>query len=381
MQRERCRVDRNSHVYSVAVFTVDARKVTGPSAAQIAEVLVQRMRGTDEAGWFDDDHLAVILDDTGPTGAWKFCQDVSGLIEKKCGLKPECRVYAYSSLPNSNDRDANGPGGLRRHNDSDDRPQTGGPEDHPRMVNDRDRQPAAQPEPVGVSRECRTEPSCPPVENLTPYLVPRIARIKRLMDVSIAGIMLVLLTPLFLAVAALIKIVSRGPVFFRQERIGFMGRPFRMWKFRTMKVNADSSAHRRYLAELIQSDASPDDRSGKAMRKIANDPRIIPLGNLLRKCCIDELPQLFNVLKGQMSLIGPRPPIPYEVEEYQHWHRGRFDTIPGMTGLWQVNGKNRTTFKQMVRYDITYARHMSLWMDVKILAGTIPAIVSQIKQP
>ena len=115
------------------------------------------------------------------------------------------------------------------------------------------------------------------------------------------------------------------------------------------------------------------------MRKLKNDKRVIPLGNFLRKTAIDELPQLFNVIKGDMSLIGPRPPIPYEVQEYHRWHYGRFDAVPGMTGLWQVSGKNRTTFKEMIRYDIAYSRNMSLRLDARILAGTIPAIVTQIK--
>ena len=116
------------------------------------------------------------------------------------------------------------------------------------------------------------------------------------------------------------------------------------------------------------------------MQKLdSNDSRLIPLGNILRKSCIDELPQLFNVLSGKMSLIGPRPPIPYEVQEYQRWHYSRFDTMPGMTGLWQVSGKNRTTFKEMVRFDINYVRRMSWWLDAKIIVGTIPVIIEQIR--
>ncbi|MBU0728536.1 MAG: sugar transferase [Proteobacteria bacterium] len=202
---------------------------------------------------------------------------------------------------------------------------------------------------------------------------------KRMTDIAGASLGLMICAPVFMLIAGFIKTVSPGPVFFKQQRIGFGGKTFTFFKFRTMKVNADTTAHQKLLAELIKDDNSPGS-AGKPMTKLDHDPQIIPCGNFLRKSCIDELPQLINVLIGDMSLIGPRPPIPYEVDEYDRWHRARLSTIPGMTGLWQISGKNRLTFKEMVRLDIRYLRNRSLWHDIKILLLTPRAIVSQIKE-
>ena len=155
-----------------------------------------------------------------------------------------------------------------------------------------------------------------------------------------------------------------------------MGKRFRLWKFRTMRVNAETSSHEEYVASLITAEGTDQD---KPMLKIEKDPRIFPCGVFLRKACIDELPQLFNVFKGDMSLVGPRPPIPYEANAYLFWHEGRFDAVPGMTGLWQVSGKNSLTFKEMVRLDIRYARERSLALDIKILLKTFPAVLFEIR--
>jgi lipopolysaccharide/colanic/teichoic acid biosynthesis glycosyltransferase len=195
---------------------------------------------------------------------------------------------------------------------------------------------------------------------------------KRGMDVVVALLALLLLSPLFLLIALFIKIVSPGPVFFRQTRVGRLGRRFDIWKFRTMNVDADSSAHENHLEALISRD--------QPMEKLdaQDDPRIIPCGKLIRQTGVDELPQLFNVLRGEMSLVGPRPCIPYEAEKFLLWQRARFDALPGITGLWQVSGKNRTTFQEMIRLDIRYARNVSFWLDVKILCKTVPAILEQL---
>jgi lipopolysaccharide/colanic/teichoic acid biosynthesis glycosyltransferase len=183
---------------------------------------------------------------------------------------------------------------------------------------------------------------------------------------------MILLAPLALLVSLFIMIVSPGPVFFRQERVGYLGRRFTLWKFRTMHVNADSTVHQEHLRELMT--------SGKEMTKLDNreDPRIIPFGHLLRAAGIDELPQLLNVLLGEMSLIGPRPCLAYEVREYLPWQMRRFDTLPGLTGLWQVSGKNRTTFKEMIRLDIGYVKKLAFPLDVIICLKTLPAILRQI---
>jgi lipopolysaccharide/colanic/teichoic acid biosynthesis glycosyltransferase len=177
--------------------------------------------------------------------------------------------------------------------------------------------------------------------------------------------------PVSIVVALFIKIVSPGAVLFRQKRIGHLGACFHCLKFRTMKVNADTTVHRNYLDDLMTSD--------KPMKKLdcAGDKRLIPGGLWLRAAGVDELPQLINVLRGEMSLVGPRPSTIYEFEKFQPRHRQRCDTLPGLTGLWQVNGKNRTTFLQMMELDLRYVEEKSLWLDLKILAGTIPAILRQ----
>jgi len=199
------------------------------------------------------------------------------------------------------------------------------------------------------------------------------------MDIFVSASFLMLFSPLLLATALLIKCVSPGPVLFRQQRVGYGGEAFTLLKFRTMHVNADDSVHRKLLEQMVES--AQEDGDGVPMTKIKNDPRIIPFGNFLRKSCIDEMPQFFNVLIGDMSLVGPRPPIAYELKRYAAWHNGRFDAVPGITGLWQVSGKNRLTFKQMARLDIRYSRQMSFWLDLKILFLTPLVIVQQILHP
>jgi len=173
------------------------------------------------------------------------------------------------------------------------------------------------------------------------------------------------------AVALLIKLGSRGPVFFRQQRVGYKGSEFICFKFRTMHVNADTNKHRDHTRDLINSEAPMIKLDGHG------DSRLIPLGAALRAAGLDELPQLINVLRGEMSVVGPRPCIPYEYELYQTWQRRRFDAVPGLTGLWQVSGKNRTTFNEMINLDIEYSRRMSLWLDLKIIFKTLPALCGQ----
>jgi exopolysaccharide biosynthesis polyprenyl glycosylphosphotransferase len=199
--------------------------------------------------------------------------------------------------------------------------------------------------------------------------------VKRGLDVVMASIALLLLWPVMLTVAMIIKLFSKGPVFFTQDRVGENGQVFRFLKFRTMHVNNDDSIHRAYAKTWIEKgEAHGEDEKGKLF-KIKNDPRIIPCGKFLRKYSVDELPQLFNVLRGEMSLIGPRPPIPYEVEVYREWHRRRFEGPPGITGLWQVSGRNRLSFDEMVKLDIQYLENWSFWQDMKILWRTMGVVL------
>jgi lipopolysaccharide/colanic/teichoic acid biosynthesis glycosyltransferase len=199
---------------------------------------------------------------------------------------------------------------------------------------------------------------------------------KRTLDIIGSAALLLLLAPLLALIAAVVKLTSRGPVFFRQVRIGQMGRPFRMLKFRSMRVDADHAIHEKFVADFIRSGAATSS-STAAPFKIARDPRVTPIGRILRKTSLDELPQLWNVLIGEMSLVGPRPPIPYEVAQYKLWHNRRlFEARPGITGLWQVKGRSRTTFDEMVRLDLRYVKSCSLWTDLKILLATPAAVIS-----
>ena len=174
------------------------------------------------------------------------------------------------------------------------------------------------------------------------------------------------------AAAALTAIMSPGPIFFRQERVGYRGQKFSLYKFRTMHVRAETASHQTHFAELV--------RSNTPMQKLdaRGDSRLVPGGWLLRASGLDELPQIINVLRGEMSIVGPRPSIPYEYEQYSLPQRQRFACVPGLTGLWQVSGKNRLTFEQMVHLDIEYTRRLSPWQDLKIMAMTVPALCIQI---
>jgi exopolysaccharide production protein ExoY len=189
------------------------------------------------------------------------------------------------------------------------------------------------------------------------------------MDVGFIVASAPVVLPLMGAIAVYIKCVSRGAVFFKQERVGYKGKSFTCYKFRSMRPNADVSGHKAHTTELIKGEHIP-------MIKLdaTGDSRLIPLGAVLRASGLDELPQLWNVLRGEMSLVGPRPCVRYEYEQYLPWQKKRFDVAPGLTGLWQVSGKNMTTFNQMINLDIEYGKRRSLWFDLKIIARTIPAL-------
>jgi lipopolysaccharide/colanic/teichoic acid biosynthesis glycosyltransferase len=244
----------------------------------------------------------------------------------------------------------------------------------------------AEPQPVAVQREEPAEPA----SRSTSWLREAYFAGKRLFDICVAAACLVLLAPVLLIAAALIRLESPGSPFFKQTRIGSRRRrtrdgevwetvPFMFYKLRTMENHADSAPHKEYVQALIRKD-----RAGMAAaqngetptRKLVNDHRVTRLGRFLRRSSLDELPQLWNVLKGDMSLVGPRPPIPYEVEAYDLWHWKRLEAVPGMTGLWQVEARSSVGFDEMVRLDIWYAEHQSLWMDLKILLKTPAAVLS-----
>jgi exopolysaccharide production protein ExoY len=195
---------------------------------------------------------------------------------------------------------------------------------------------------------------------------------KRTLDVAAIFMAMPFLLPLSLVIVAIIQVTSSGPVLFRQERVGYRGRRFMCLKFRTMHCWAETNAHQGHFENLIDLDAP--------MVKLdaTGDSRIIPVGKFLRASGLDELPQLLNVLRGEMSLVGPRPCLAYEAAKYLPWQMERFNVVPGLTGLWQVSGKNRTTFTRMMQLDIEYARNKSPWLDLKIIFKTIPALLVQL---
>lgn len=201
--------------------------------------------------------------------------------------------------------------------------------------------------------------------------------IKRAMDIVGSLVMLILCAPLFVIIAVAIKFFSEGPVLFKQKRVGQYGRCFTFLKFRSMQTDNDTQTHKEYVKKLIAGEAVHIvDNTGECVYKLSNDQRITKIGKLLRKTSLDELPQFVNVLIGDMSLVGPRPPIPYEVAAYQTWHRRRIlEVKPGITGLWQVMGRSRVKFDDMVRLDLRYATSWSPWLDVKILMCTPAAVI------
>jgi exopolysaccharide biosynthesis polyprenyl glycosylphosphotransferase len=202
--------------------------------------------------------------------------------------------------------------------------------------------------------------------------------LKRMMDIVSSIAALVVFLPLFLVIILAIKLTSSGPVLFRQVRLGQNGRKFTFLKFRSMYVNTDHAIHEAYMQQFIAGTPGTEQSAGaQQVYKLTADPRITPVGRFLRKTSLDELPQFFNVLKGDMSLVGPRPPVLYEYKRYHLWHRQRLLAVkPGITGLWQVYGRSRVKFDEMVRLDIRYARSCSLWLDIKILMQTPRAVLS-----
>jgi exopolysaccharide biosynthesis polyprenyl glycosylphosphotransferase len=201
---------------------------------------------------------------------------------------------------------------------------------------------------------------------------------KRVFDTFVVCVGGLIVIPVCAVIAVLIELDSTGPVFYKQERIGENGHPFTMYKFRSMRMNNDTNLHKVYVTRLIEENIKPQDLGAGVNKslKMEHDPRITRVGRFIRKTSLDELPQLINVLHGEMSLVGPRPPLAYEVAIYKEWHMRRLEAMPGITGLWQVEGRNRVSFDEMVRIDLEYIKRQSLWLDIKILLQTPWALFS-----
>ena len=339
VERERARSDRTGDDFSIIIFNL--KKVSPRSDLSIqaiADSIGEKIHCYDDIGWFGKNKLGVLLPQTNYEDAKKLATTISdSVINGKLTCEHSILTYPFHWV-----------NPLKSKKEE---------------ISARDRSNFSSLDAWALANE-----------KLTKHLrVSRMPLWKRLMDISGAGIGILLLLPVFAVLAAYIKIISPGSAFFSQRRVGFLGKPFICFKFRTMYVNTTTKVHNKYFSTLMSKDVP--------MKKLdETDSRIIPFGTLLRKMGLDELPQLFNVLKGDMSLIGPRPCIPYEAEEYKIWQRRRFDAVPGLTGLWQVSGKNRTTFNQMMRYDISYAGNTNFLLDTKILLKTIPAILDQVAE-
>jgi lipopolysaccharide/colanic/teichoic acid biosynthesis glycosyltransferase len=199
---------------------------------------------------------------------------------------------------------------------------------------------------------------------------------KRAIDLAGSTIALILLSPLFLVISIAVMLDSRGPVFFRQTRVGKDGVVFTCLKFRSMHRNADERVHQAAIQRLMAGERLSDDEGSPF--KLTHDPRVTRVGSFLRRTSLDELPQLINVFRGEMSLVGPRPAIPYELENYKDWHHLRYQVKPGITGLWQVEGRGALTFDEMLRLDVEYATHWTVGTDVRLMARTIPAVLRQV---
>ncbi|MHC4627322.1 MAG: sugar transferase [Planctomycetota bacterium] len=346
------------HRYNFSLLIFDVQASMAGQTRKFSRTLANGVRSTDEVGWVGDDQLGAILPHTSVLGAAHLAGKIRDLARKDLATV-NYTVYTFGpNAPADSGKhitrlEALSSNTLRSAAWHADSRESGCPRQAPA--------------PRGAAH------------NQASILRQRPMPIwKRGMDILGSLLGLLVLSPLFFFVALFIKTVSKGPIFFRQERVGYCDRIFRMWKFRTYEVDYDTDQHRHYMSGLIDAAQRGNDTSQSPMAKLDNAAGIIPFGNLLRKTCIDELPQLINVLLGEMSLVGPRPPITYEAEKYTDWHRQRLDAVPGMTGLWQVSGKNRLSFNEMVRLDIRYSRMKSFWLDTMVLLKTPLAICSQI---
>jgi len=362
IEHERRRADRTGVQFSVVLFDVSDQQEATDNLCLLQELVVNSTRSTDVTGWFDSHHMGVLLIDTPRNGA---CEFVNKLLQRlPPGQRADHHILTYPSKDS-------------KHFSPVDSIEPGTKDPHRfQQIN------LFEPQTIQAVAEvphCHTFSAENPsemhrggcfqmhVSGLDPHLGTRIPVWKRAFDLALAILALIVLSPLLLCTALMIKSLSPGPVLFRQERIGYLGRPFKLLKFRTMKVNTDTSAHEDYVRGLI--------RGESVMKKLDHDSELVPFGKFLRNSGIDELPQLFHVLTGTMSLVGPRPCLPVEFEEYLHWHRRRFYTLPGITGLWQVNGKNEVTFEEMIRQDIRYEQKRSFKVDLQITWRTLPALM------
>src|SRR5262245_15378262 len=330
LEREKRRTDRSKASLSLVLFRLDRRGDGSPGDVnRLLAVLCRRKRETDIAGYLSDDLVAVLLPDTNEQGTLALARKV---VAQAGDLQLSTVAATY-----------------------------------PDRVFDA----------LKAEHQATQDPNPFLIDDLTGTNTGSYP-LKRSLDIVGAIAALLLLSPLMLVVALVVALTSRGPIIFKQVRLGKKGVPFNFYKFRSMHCKADDQIHREYVAKLIAGEVEGlnQGEATKPLYKMKDDPRITPVGRILRRTSIDELPQLFNVLRGDLSLVGPRPPLPYEAEKYQSWHlRRTLEIKPGITGLWQVNGRSKTSFDDMVRMDLQYVRTCSLALDLKILVKTVKAVL------
>lgn len=329
LERERSRSDRKGHSFSLVVFSFGKHYRFSPVFSGFINKLKNRIRSSDIIGWLDARNLGILLADTDNGNAVALAQSIqTSMPATQFDYIIDIYTYPDHSTP-------------------------------------------CKVKTAKSGEECSDDKQ----RRFSQYLGRSIPVWKRAVDILGASFALVVLFPAMLFIAVLIKLVSRGPIIFKQERLGYLGQPFVCYKFRTMHTNANPEKHKAHLADLIH--------NKQVLNKIDEDPDsgIIPFGNVLRKLGLDELPQLLNILRGDMSLIGPRPCMIYEAVEFSAWQHRRFDIHPGLTGLWQVTGKNKTTFEEMTRLDINYSKRRSLLRDFIIVIKTLPAVIGQFAKP
>ena len=338
---ERLRTERSRKPFLLMLLDMGDHlppETNGKNLGKLVTALSLATRGTDVAGWYKTDHIVgvmfteICLEDR-RTSVSTMISRVTDILREDLSLEQFNRVsFSFHVFPEDWDQDSRKPSN---------------PVFYPDLSKQAEKKRAS-------------------------------GALKRALDIVGSALALTLLSPVFLLIAAAIKATSKGPVLFRQKRVGQHGEAFTFLKFRSMYVGNDASVHQEYVKQLISGKAMRHqcDGKGEGVFKLTGDSRITPVGAFLRKTSLDELPQFYNVLKGEMSLVGPRPPISYEVENYEVWHRRRLlEAKPGITGLWQVSGRSRVTFDEMVRLDLRYARSSSPWTDIKILLRTPLAVV------
>lgn len=349
LERERTRADRTGRPLSMVLIGYDGRSRKRQDAAIIVHVMQHRARITDDVGWFDKDTGFAVLPDTPVEGGRRFAGIVCRQLRER-GIKTSFAIYQYAPLRRSDNDDWGRGGGHRL-------PRETAPNGHERR----------QREPVHAVAATTGRDDGEAVHELQPLMAEGLPWWKRTTDLLVAGGALALCWPLLVGVGLAVKLDSPGPAIFKQQRAGLGGKPFGIWKFRTMRRDAE---------QLRDQLLAVNEQDGPAF-KIRQDPRVTRLGAFLRKTSLDELPQLVNVLLGDMTLVGPRPLPIKESDACEPWQKYRLDVTPGLTCIWQVWGRSTVSFSDWVRMDLQYRRRRTPRHDLKIMLATVPAVLKQ----